>query len=207
MVSKKAGYAPGQGRTFTPSLTGKWTEEFNQILESEGMSRNALTEELIEVGLKIKRNEHLFISTSNLTSEQIALLSSNEGQQILLNVALLLTGNSNQILMNSTNIKSQEPVLNRPTVHGDGNNEVAATIEQPVENIMGSQSGIAVNGTQEMPVLEISSEEHRDLIKGLPERLISGNETEQPKRAMTAQEKLKAKMAMLSQTKSDLKNN
>lgn len=84
-----AGYTPGQGRTFTPSLTAKWTDEFNELLNKSGVSRNALTEELIEIGLKFKKNEHLLISTSTLTPEQIELLSSPQGQTILLNVAYL----------------------------------------------------------------------------------------------------------------------
>ncbi|MGP9043228.1 hypothetical protein [Cytobacillus kochii] len=97
-MTKKSGYIPGQGRTFTPSLNGNWTEEFNKILEKENLSRNSLTEALIEMGLKVKRNDHLFISTEDLTSDQIEILSSNEGQKILLNVALMLSGHANNLI-------------------------------------------------------------------------------------------------------------
>lgn len=91
-MTKNSGYIPGQGRTFTPSLNGNWTEEFNKILEKENLSRNSLTLELIEMGLKVKRNDHLFIST------QVEILSSNEGQKILLNVALMLSGHANNLI-------------------------------------------------------------------------------------------------------------
>lgn len=94
-MSSKVGYSPGQGRTFTPSISCKWTDEFNYILEKENVSRNALTEELIELGLSTRNNKRIYIPSDGLTDDQIELLSSAEGQKILLNVALMLTGNSN----------------------------------------------------------------------------------------------------------------
>lgn len=98
----KIGYEAGRGRTFTPSMNAVWLEEFNEMLNRENLSRNALTEKLIEDGLKFNRNEHILLETENLSKEQIALLSSKAGQQILKNVIKLLLGESSNGVIEAT---------------------------------------------------------------------------------------------------------
>lgn len=147
----KAGYIPGKGRTFTPSLTASWIEEFNELLNKSGVSRNSLTEELIELGLRSKRNEHLLISTNSLTPEQIELLSSEQGQTILLNVALMLMGQQNAILPSAT---FQASSL-----------EIASAVTEPIT----SQPEINVSLQPE----QLVENTEQDLVSSLPDRLIS----------------------------------
>lgn len=189
-MSKKVGYAPGQGRTFTPSLSGKWMEEFNSLLEQEGLSRNALTEELIECGLKVKNHEHLFISAENLSSEQVALLSSKEGQQMLLNVALLLVGNPNNSL--------SAMFTNMPTQPENNEHEELKELKEEIIE-------------DEVVIPQTEKEDKEDLLETLPERLITTESIESElsqdqSPVLTPQDKLRQKMRMLKQTKSDLKS-
>lgn len=183
-----AGYTPGQGRTFTPSLTAKWTDEFNELLNKSGVSRNALTEELIEIGLKFKKNEHLLISTSTLTPEQIELLSSPQGQTILLNVALMLLGNP--LGLSKLNFVNESSI--KETAAAKQTNSVVA---QPKE---------------QKEVEELSKEpnfvdEPEDLIQTLPDRLISTQSQGADEKKLTPIEKARLKMRALNQSKGDLR--
>lgn len=126
----KAGYGPGKGRTFTPSIQAKWTESFNEFLErSPGISRNSLTEKLIEEGMKARSGSGLSLPLENLTSAQIEMLSSEEGKQMLLNVSLLLLGNpqglSNFQAINPVKVSSPEVirVTNSETIIENSNNK------------------------------------------------------------------------------------
>lgn len=183
-MSKKVGYIPGQGRTFTPSLNANWTNEFAEILEREKISRNALTEELIELGLRFKRNDHLLISTENLTTEQISLLSSKEGQQILLNVALMLIGQPTSIL-NVSNVEQSEFVSNPPL---DVPKQNQIDVKQP-----------AYKEEETTNTLESPSRISNDVKTPL-----NKNEGEESGRKLSAKEKLRIKMNMLNQSKENL---
>lgn len=88
------GYEPGVGRTFTPSKKASWTEEFNRLLnDGTFYSRNQLTEKLIEDGLRLNSPENLTLKCKGLSSEQIKLLQSEQGQQILMNIINTVLGN------------------------------------------------------------------------------------------------------------------
>ncbi|WP_221568929.1 hypothetical protein [Alkalihalobacillus sp. TS-13] len=100
------GYEPGKGRTFTPSLNASWCESFNQILtdyKQKGftISRNKLTEKMIEDGLKYQTThiqtargeEHvLTVPLTTFSPQEVDLLQSEHGQVILRNVLKLLLG-------------------------------------------------------------------------------------------------------------------
>lgn len=88
------GYDPGVGRTFTPSKKASWTEEFNRLLnDGTFYSRNQLTEKLIEDGLRLNSPDNLTLKCKGLSSEQIKLLQSEQGQQILMNIINTVLGN------------------------------------------------------------------------------------------------------------------
>jgi hypothetical protein len=103
-MSDIQGYEPGRGRTFTPSSTAQFTEDFNALLRSlntygKKVSRNELTEELITTGLRypnrfVDNPKMLHISCSSLTDEQFELLNSPQGQQIILNLLQAMVGMS-----------------------------------------------------------------------------------------------------------------
>lgn len=94
----KIGYEAGLGRTFTPSTNAKWIDSFNDMLNSDNLSRNALTEKLIEEGIRYSKKEYVIMEAEGLSQEQAALLSSKAGQEILKNVVNLLLGNSPAII-------------------------------------------------------------------------------------------------------------
>lgn len=129
---KKVGYSPGQGRTFTPSVDAKWTEQFNQILIEQGISRNKLTEKFIIDGLKSNNSKDLSVplSVGNLSEEQINLLKSEAGQALLLNLALaMLNGSGNINMFTNTNIKAVS--ITKPDTNVQAN-PMDETKEEPV---------------------------------------------------------------------------
>lgn len=98
-VYGQEGYEPGRGKTFTPSKNAGWVEEFNKILQDKfnsglRVSRNALTEQLIEEGLKnlVTNSTSIIIPGEDFTPEQIALLKSDQGQTILKNLIKMILG-------------------------------------------------------------------------------------------------------------------
>jgi len=121
-MSKK-GYIPGTGSTFTPSNNAQWTDQFEQLLEDKKVSRNKLTEQLISDGLKMQNSEFIMIPVNNLTAEQLMLLNSEQGKQILVNIALMMVGQSQQPIAFSQ-------VMNATT---SSNVEAAATIQSKEE--------------------------------------------------------------------------
>ena len=46
------GYEPGVTKPFTPKTKASWTSEFERLLNESGMSRNELTDHLIQLGIK-----------------------------------------------------------------------------------------------------------------------------------------------------------
>jgi hypothetical protein len=101
------GYEPGVGRTFTPSKKATWTEEFNELLnEGTFYSRNQLTEKLIEDGLRLNSPSNLTLKCKGLSSEQIKLLQSEQGQQILMNIINTVLGNGNSFPFTAPGINS-----------------------------------------------------------------------------------------------------
>lgn len=108
MTTKKQGYKIGQGRTFTPSNQATWIDAFNLLLdEKKSYSRNKLTEELIQDGLKhqnriIDSEKGISIPMDQLSLDQVQLLTSKEGQQILQNVLRLVLGQGNVVSMSSS---------------------------------------------------------------------------------------------------------
>ena len=112
----KIGYEAGKGKTFTPSTNANWTDEFNQMLNNGNLSRNALTEKLIEDGLKYNKQEHILLEASGLSPRQAEILNSEAGQEILKNVLRLLLGESSEVLASvaATSVPSYqaEPIQN-----------------------------------------------------------------------------------------------
>jgi len=93
----KKGYEPGKPNSFTPTVNAPWITTFNEMLKEYNdnglrMSRNRLTEKLIEDGLKYNqrtvdnRNDLVTIDTDDLDSDQINILNSVQGQQMLKSV-------------------------------------------------------------------------------------------------------------------------
>ena len=120
----KIGYEVGRGRTFTPSMNASWIDEFNELLNKENLSRNALTEKLIEDGLKYNKRDYILLEANGLSPEQASLLGTEAGQEILKNVLKLLLGDSSATLGNSpllvasSNVsQSLKPIENNPKVN------------------------------------------------------------------------------------------
>lgn len=103
----KSGYEVGKGRTFTPSTNAKWIDEFNDLLNQSNLSRNALTEKLIEDGLKYNNRKFIVLDAADLTPEQVEILSSEPGREILKNVLKLLLGEQKTFEGNLLNVKSE----------------------------------------------------------------------------------------------------
>lgn len=100
---KKIGYEPLKGTTLTPSKDATWPEKFNRILENdEGWSRNSLTEFLLERALNMSEKENgniIAIPKEHFTQEEIEILESPTGKQILINLAKAMVGQSTGINM------------------------------------------------------------------------------------------------------------
>jgi hypothetical protein len=95
------GYEPRKNITFTPSSQAHWTDHFNKLLVSlneQGfnVSRNLLTERLIEEGLKtyspLGDSKILNIECTEYTSEQLELLRSPQCQQVIKNFLNMMLG-------------------------------------------------------------------------------------------------------------------
>lgn len=122
-VYGQEGYEAGRGKTFTPSKNAGWVEEFNKILQDKfnsgtRVSRNALTEQLIEEGLKNRatNSTSIVIPEDGFTPEQIALLKSDQGQTILKNLIKMILG------MGSTPLFTLDTQVNQPIPDSPTNN-------------------------------------------------------------------------------------
>lgn len=135
------GYAPAQGRTFTPSASAKWTDEFSEMMAETGLSRNKLTEKLIEDGLRVNRSKGMQIPliTQDLSKEQIELLSSDVGQQMLVNIALSMIGGTGLVNLGNRTSSTPKP-LEKST-----STEHAAAIEDPIEENVSVVSEVTSN--------------------------------------------------------------
>ncbi|MED2033017.1 hypothetical protein ACQVQ3_24650 [Bacillus cereus] len=114
------GYEAGKGRTFTPSIDAKWINEFNEMKSELGISRNKLTEKLIQDGLKFNRNSgssgalYIPLTTENLSQGQIEMLSSSMGQEMLLNLALTMIGGTSELnKIIKTNNTNEMPISDK----------------------------------------------------------------------------------------------
>lgn len=136
-MSDIKGYVAGSGATFTPSKKASWTEEFNDLLVTSGLSRNALTDLLIEIGLshhqKANRAEKLesnsIFNNAQFSPSERELLNTNAYQQIIREFAKSLLSNS-RAAMETTFQQSAPPVFN-PTYPSQA--RVMYTAPAPVE--------------------------------------------------------------------------
>jgi hypothetical protein len=146
-----AGYEAGKGRTFTPSIDAKWINEFNEMKLELGISRNKLTEKLIQDGLKFNRNSgssgalYIPLTTENLSQGQIEMLSSSMGQEMLLNLALTMIGGTSELnKIIKTNNTNEMPISDKKDDTIGGNVEVpSAHIAQEIPS-----SDIKGNGNE-----------------------------------------------------------
>lgn len=84
-------YERGKGRTFTPSSEALWVEDFNRTIDKEKVSRNKLTEMLIELGLNYKQtviddNSVSLPIPEDLSQDQVKFLKSDQGKQMISNM-------------------------------------------------------------------------------------------------------------------------
>lgn len=90
---KFTGYEAGQQRSFAPSTNAEWVHEFNKLLfelnsKGDNISRNKLTEKLIEDGL-IYNNIHpaqretISFKTEGFTQEELRVLRSEVGHDLV----------------------------------------------------------------------------------------------------------------------------
>ncbi|HWO74713.1 MAG TPA: hypothetical protein VNM69_02210 [Bacillus sp. (in: firmicutes)] len=89
MARKLSYYISGKVTTFTPSTNAEWVNEFNDIVRKEEVSRNSLTEKLIQEGLKTYNGNALVINVDGLTREQTNLL-----EETILNFKKMLLSSS-----------------------------------------------------------------------------------------------------------------
>ncbi|MEC3018362.1 hypothetical protein P9Z80_13810 [Bacillus cereus] len=162
-----AGYEPGKGRTFTPSTDAKWTDEFNQMISELGVSRNKLTEKLIEDGLRINRNSGSYIplSTENLSQEQIEVLSSKMGQEILLNLAFSMLGGKLDFQANIDQKVNDTQVSSKVINESDhtSKKEVEVPISQPEDSNKENTEPTKPKNTAQMKALA----KYKNMKKGL----------------------------------------
>ncbi|HZH59654.1 MAG TPA: hypothetical protein VEY70_08775 [Metabacillus sp.] len=88
------GYMPGVQCPFTPSRKATWTGTFNSLLEQEGISRNKLTEKLIQEALENRGKRVVTFDCSELSVEEAELLQNPVIQKMVIQMIRSL---SNQI--------------------------------------------------------------------------------------------------------------
>ncbi|PPA84177.1 hypothetical protein [Brevibacillus laterosporus] len=145
-VYGQEGYEAGRGKTFTPSKNAEWVEEFNKILQDKfnsgsRVSRNALTEQLIEEGLKNRatNSTSIIIPGEDFTPEQITLLKSDQGQTILKNLIKMILGmGSTPLFTLDTQVNQtipDSPTNNIPTqIRTEESNEPDKKAQSSVED-------------------------------------------------------------------------
>ncbi|HHW39335.1 MAG TPA: hypothetical protein GXX18_19310 [Bacillales bacterium] len=99
------GYEIQKGRTYTPSIEDqRWLDDFNDLLKSQGISRNALTSKCLEIGVRYLKNGYaednngLYLGLNNLrlTRSEIDFLKSEQGQKVIGNIMIYKDKNSRE---------------------------------------------------------------------------------------------------------------
>jgi len=80
------GYMPGVQCPFTPSRKATWTDAFNRLLETEGVSRNRLTEILIQEALENRTKRVVTFDHDDLTTEEAELLQNPMIQKMIISM-------------------------------------------------------------------------------------------------------------------------
>lgn len=122
---KNVGYTSGEQRSFAPSVNAAWVDEFNKVLfelnqKGESVSRNKLTEKLIEDGLKYnnlhpKQREVISFKTAHFNAEELNILKSEVGLDLVRRAILRLLdeGRGNSKFAKSINKNDNEDVLEK----------------------------------------------------------------------------------------------
>lgn len=157
-MSEIKGYVAGSGATFTPSKKATWTEEFNDLLVTTGMSRNALTDQLIEVGLAHKNQQKpsekleadTLFNNAYFSPMERELLKTSTYQQIIREFAKSLLTNS-RAAMETTFQQASSPNYN-PTYPAPVRMEYMPVQKHPIEAPL-------VNGSPTQAIAPVVSEE------------------------------------------------
>lgn len=88
----QAGFKLGKPSSYTPKKRDKWIHEFNDLLKESECSRNELMTELLQIGLQSKRHNTINVPIDGLSSDQIELIHTPQGQQILNNIIKMMLG-------------------------------------------------------------------------------------------------------------------
>ncbi|UOE78389.1 hypothetical protein [Parageobacillus thermoglucosidasius] len=123
------GYTPGVQCPFTPSRKATWTDDFNRLLEQEGISRNKLTEILIQEALENRTKKVVKFDCSELSSEEIELLQNPIIQRMVIQMIKNIGLNQPNVTIKQEE-KKVASVLEEQTVVQE---TIAATKEETTE--------------------------------------------------------------------------
>ncbi len=87
-------WVPGTGSMYRPSNSITWAEDFERVMreyheQGHKITRNSLTSELIEMGLKyreMQNNSNLPFLEGEFTEEELSLLQTEAGRKIISNL-------------------------------------------------------------------------------------------------------------------------
>ncbi len=120
---------PGKGFQYTPKTTIGWADEFNELL-NRFSSRNELMSTLLEEGLRVRNGSYkekgIFIPLESFTSDQLALLKTEEGKRILYNVVSLILGNPESTTFANQMVQQSPHQIKSTDMNTDGDVTVKA---------------------------------------------------------------------------------
>ncbi|KAB2329460.1 hypothetical protein [Bacillus mesophilum] len=126
------GYEAGKSTSFTPARNANWIDEFNEMLISEDISRNKLTERLIQEALKARKEggfakvnqpqtrqasfggDSITLKCDGFSEEEIRLITSPDFSYVIKNFLHRLLESHEQIgseVIASTRTNVEKPVV------------------------------------------------------------------------------------------------
>lgn len=170
-MSEIKGYKAGSGATFTPSKKASWIEGFNDLLVTTGMSRNALTDHLIEVGLAHNNTQEksldkietdTLFNNAYFSPRERELLNTSTYQQIIREFAKSLISNS-RIAMETTFQQALTP--NYTGMYSSSPTRLEQLpVQQPIEisSVTNSDISVPLSIKEEQDVREEKSKQKNE---------------------------------------------